>query len=282
MALSSCNLNGKITDARIMISKLLGEYKNPIVMSSFGKDSLVLLDILKRSEIKLPILFHREPFFPDKYTFANKIILEENYVVYDYTPSSTFIVKNGEKMEIVSCYQSGEYKGDKTPYACLPTGIKEPVEGKPCLCGYQDIYKKPTGMFNFPWDVCLVGHKSSDVDPIMGDVPLLVDVRVVENGADYAFPLRHFTDSDVWEYITKYNVEFDDRRYDPKTFKEVADITYNPDYFHACTKCIDKDSGPTVYCPKLSMMITNISNSLRYHDPVRPSYIGEEKDAIRS
>src|ERR1035437_3368236 len=265
-------MHSKIENAKSLIRKTLGSYSKPIVMSSFGKDSMVVLHILKTMDLNLPVLFHREPFEPQKYTFANSVIVAEGYVVYDYPPSLVKMAKNGDKIELVNFYQTSG-KGDSI---WLGTGIKEPVEGQPFLCGLEDVYNKPMGYFKFPWDLGFVGHKSCDTDPIYGDIPLKVDVKINEGACDYAYPLRHFTDSDVWEYTEKFNVAYDDRRYNKADgYTEFSDITYNPDYFHCCTRCMDKDSPEMVYCPKLKKQIANISNTISYAPPVKYTYIGK-------
>ena len=265
-------LSGKIEVAEKLITAVVQNYHAPVVMSSFGKDSVVLLDLLKGMNLKLPILFHREPFEPKKYVFANQVIEEEGYVVYDYPPTLTQIVKNGEAMEIVNRYQVGPKQ-----FTWLGTGIKQPEDGKPFLCGYRDLYMKPCGLFNFPWDVALLGHKSSDSDPIFGAIPLTVDIKATEGGCDFAYPLRHFTDEDVWAYIETFDVPYNTLRYDKANgYREFEDITHNNDYYHTCVRCMDRDQPASVFCPKLDCEITNISSTVRYIEPVAPNYIGKE------
>lgn len=254
-----------IEEARKLISEQIQSHKNPIVMSSFGKDSMVLLDLIKRCGYKLPILFHKEPFEPKKYMFSNRIILEEDYTVYDYPPMRTGIVKNGEAMEIANFYQLGN------SYSYLPTGIRENEKG---LCGLLDLYSKPLSLFNYPWDLVFLGHKSTDIDPIFGPVP--VNQNVIHSDiCDFILPLAAFTDTDIWSYIEAFDVPYNDKRYDKNNgYKEFQDITYNPDYFHACINCIDRDKPDVVYCPKVNKSIPNISKYLDYPEITLPSYVG--------
>jgi hypothetical protein len=267
-------LDLKIERAQDVIAKVLPHYSHPIVMSSFGKDSVVMLDLLKHAGHKFPVLFHREPFFPKKYAFANRVIEEEEYTVYDYPPAGTSLIKNGDKIEIVNWYRVGK------KFAYLPTGIRAPEEGKPFLCGYRDLYKKPLAAeVEFPWDLVFVGHKSSDKDPIYGEVPLNVDLKKNEGGPDYVFPLRYFTDEDIWEYSLAFGVRQNEQRYQIGSEflgcgSEVSDITYNNDYHHACVRCMDRDEPETVLCPLIDQQITNISSEINYTDIVRPSYLG--------
>jgi hypothetical protein len=268
------DLGKKIEDATELLRKLLNLYKNPVVMSSFGKDSMVMLDLVKRMGRKLPILFHHEPFFPKKLEFANSVILREGYTVYDYAPSETSIVKAHGVMEIVNWYSVGK------KFTYLPTGVKEPLPGEPYLCGLRDLYHKPTSSnFTFPWDLVLVGHKSSDVDPIQLDVLLKVDLKKNEGGPDYGFPLRHFTDEDVYQYHMEFKLPWNRYRYikndlpNVRKFEEFKSVTYNNDYYPACTRCMDPDGPASVICPLINKEISNISKELRHTVVEKPDYI---------
>ncbi len=223
---------------------------NSVVMSSFGKDSMVLLDLVKRAGFKLPVLFFKEPFFPEKYAYANKVILQEGYAVYDYAPSKTGVLKKNGNTEIANFYQIGE------EFLFLPTGVIEPLPNHPFLCGFRDLLSKPTGSFKFPWKTMYVGHKSSDVDPLQGPVPLSTSVLRVGIGK-LVFPLRYFTDEDIWAYHKERNIPAHDTRY--RDGKELEDKTFNPDYFPACTRCLDRDREDEVMCPLLRRKVKNVA-----------------------
>lgn len=256
-------LEEKVAKAIEVVQGLPG--KNPVVMSSFGKDSMVLLDIVKRSGFKFPLLFMKEPFFPEKYAFANEQILRNRYVVYDYPPLSTAVTKKGPVFEVSNFYQVGT----EAEYIFLPTGIIPPGEGD-YLCGLYDLLNKPTGTFRFPWDTVLLGHKSSDKDPMLGDVELTA--HVVDAGpVQVAFPIRDFTDEDIWAYHNAYGLPVHSSRY--ANGAELPDKTFNPDYFPACMACIDRDGPSSVYCPRVGYTIPNISNAVKYVTVQKPSYV---------
>jgi 3'-phosphoadenosine 5'-phosphosulfate sulfotransferase (PAPS reductase)/FAD synthetase len=93
------------------------------------------------------------------------------------------------------------------------------------------------------------------VDPYEGPVPLRAAEADVGN-VHMVFPLRDWTDDDLWDYIELTKVPFDTRRY--KDRQEIADRWHNPDYFHACTACIDpREEREMVFCPKLQREIPN-------------------------
>ncbi len=254
-------LDEKVVAALTLIEEQCAQHAHPVVMSSFGKDSMVLLSLIRKAGLKLPVIFHTEPFEPKKYTFSNRVIEAMGYSVYDWPPFEMQVIQRGEHFEIVNRHQVAPERFDY-----LPIGIKEPgPDAAPdtYLCGLKDLYMKPTGGFVFPWDLILLGHKSSDVDPILGPVPLEHDV--VKDAIDSAFPLRHFTDEDIWAYTVREKIPINHGRYDARNgFKEKPDLSTNPDWFSVCTACMRKGGAEEVNCPKQNRVIPNVANLLRW------------------
>jgi hypothetical protein len=265
------DLAEKIRAAQTKIEEVLSTHSAPVVMVSFGKDSMALLHLLRSMGQEFPVLFHREPFNPLKYQFANRIIEEYNLTVYDYPPMTTAVNERDKAIEIVNFYQV------RNQLVYLPTGIRAPEGGKPFLCGLMDLYCRPLGSYTFPWDLAFVAHKSTDVDPILGPAELKVDIKSNPGSCDYAFPLRHFSDADVWEYHQRFKVPINTNRYDPANgYREKTDITWNNDWHHCCTLCLSKSSPPTVSCPKFQMDIPNLSALVRRCDDFSPDYFGTQ------
>ena len=263
----------KISQAIDLIVRVLDTYKTPAVLCSFGKDSVAMLHLLRSCGHNFPVVFHREPFFPEKYRYANRLIDEWNLTVYDYPPSRCELQEGGGEVEVLNYYDlaNGETMA-------LPTGVRPPVVGsKPSsfICGYKDLLCKPKGTMQHRWDVLFHGHKSSDVDPVLGAVPLKVDVAHNARCAAAAYPLRHWTDADVWAYLETHGVPIHEERYEKVggTWREREDKTLNPDYFPACTACMKKGGGE-VYCPKIDLQVSNIAEKLPWVQLQRPAYVG--------
>lgn len=260
------DLASKVERAKALISE---HVSNAVVLSSFGKDSMVLLDLIKSTGVKLPIISYREPFFPEKYAFADRVISENQYSVVDYPPLSTQLLKKNGHFEILNFYQitpEGEY-------VALPTGVNEPQPGEDFLCGLVDLLLKPCGSFSSPWTTVFVGHKASDVDPLHGPIPLEKDT-VTTPGLTVVFPIRDFTDADIWEYHRLYNVPVHEERYDRSSgFREFASKQANPDYFPACMRCLDPDNPEVVTCPMLGCPVGNQSSKFQFSDGQLPPYI---------
>jgi phosphoadenosine phosphosulfate reductase family protein len=256
-------LDSKIKDAQALIEKRLPN-SNPVICCSFGKDSMVMLDLLMRMGRKLPVIYwKREHHFPKKNRFANEMIEKYDLEVYDYPPEYTKMIRKGERIEVVNFFSVGKYTIE------VPSGIVPYKEGEKYLCGFLDMYMKPVGRFNFPWDTMLIGHKDSDVDPLRGAVPLSVDeYKHDENSPTFVFPIRHFTDEDIWGYTARFGVPQDENRY----FGDEEDVDYNNDYYPACTACMNPDNPETVFCPKVETMVPNVSSRIVWTEDIRPAY----------
>jgi 3'-phosphoadenosine 5'-phosphosulfate sulfotransferase (PAPS reductase)/FAD synthetase len=264
----------KALQEKIEISKqLIYEQRNvpSVVYCSFGKDSTVMLHLVREvmpvnpltteGAYPRPVIYHRQPWFPDKNKFADELIRKWGIEVYDFPPFAAGVKmkparehnNNGDgdrsrPLELVARYSFGH------TYIDLPMSTEKPVTGRPYMCGLHWLLR-PGSVATFPWKVAFVGHKSSDVDPFEGRVPLRGDSADVGN-VHMVFPLRDWTDDDLWDYIELAKVPFDTRRY--KNRQEVPDRWHNPDYFHTCTACIDpRETAEEVMCPKLKRPVPN-------------------------
>lgn len=258
------HLRDKMAHANDLISQVIQEYRRPAMMWSGGKDSMVLLFMLRARNIHLPIIFHQEPWFPRKYSFAREIIEQWNLTVYDWPPIRVTCQKQNGVFEIVNHYQvhaGGSIILPKNLYDPAPTKVSVPAVPEPWLCGLEMV-RRPVGTFDYPWDVVFHGHKTSDVDPLLGPVKLLADLVPNHLGPALAFPMRHWTDEDVWDYSRSYQVPQQPDRYNRETGEESSSKMTNPDYWAACTRCMDPDSPKAVWCPKLRREIGNVSHQM--------------------
>lgn len=248
----------KLREAYGLIERVLDRAGQPCVMCSFGKDSIAVLHMVRKFA-DLPVVFHREPFQHHKYDYANRIIRDWDLHVVDYPPLGTTVSESDTELEIVNQYQAGN------KYVYLPTGLRPPVPGQKVICALDKIYHKPTGTFNYPFDIAFHGHKSVDVDPILGGVPLNSDVAMNLGSISAAFPLRHFTNADVWRYIEENAIPVHESRYEKTAdgWREREDKTDNPDYINACYACMSNKTGSSVPCPKFGCNVSNISSQLR-------------------
>lgn len=249
------------------IAPAIKAHKNPCVLWSSGKDSMVLLHLIKfEMGFDFPVVCYREPWMPEKQAFTNSIIQQWKLVAWDYSPSVVALCEGNGRVDVMNHYSLGGKN-----VLILARGIEKPVEGKEWLCGRDTFVSRPLGTFNFPWDLAFHGHKSVDVDPTSGKMPLTLDVKLCPDGASQAFPLRHWADEDVFEYIQKLEIPYDRSRYivnaEGKLESQKINITYNPDYYRACFDCVRNDRPATVFCPKLKLEIDNVSDKVLHTRP---------------
>jgi len=246
------------------------------LMCSFGKDSMVLLHLIREvipaqpllcGSYPMQIIHHRYPWFPQKNEFADSIIRSWNLEVHEYAPILTGVKCNDERIELVARYPFGTSAMD------IPVNIESPLPRRDYACGLQWILRPRQSGMTWNWKTVFSGHKSVDTDPFEGQVPLKHDAAKVGN-VNLVFPLRHWTDDDVWEYIETNKIPYDKRRYAGRL--EVPDKWLNPDYLHACTACVDpRNKGEKVHCPKLNKMVENMGQEVLKLD-VRPDYVKEK------
>ncbi len=261
------SLDEKIIAANNAIDRVIKHYKHPAFMCSFGKDSMVLLHLLKSRGIDLPVIFHRDPWWPAKYAFADGIIRDNELTVHDWPPMAVTLWEGETIMAFTNHYQIGDKPG---AVLFLPKNILPPEHGKKFLCGLTDVLQRPTGTYSFPWDCVLIGHKSSDEDQIAGKVTLHCDIKQNAGvGPDAAFPLRTWTDADIWDYTDRHNVPQQPDRYDVPNRREFADKSTNSDYAHVCIACCDRRSkAVSVHCPKMDCEVTAVADKVPYSSPV--------------
>jgi 3'-phosphoadenosine 5'-phosphosulfate sulfotransferase (PAPS reductase)/FAD synthetase len=261
--------------------KLIHQFgKHAVLMCSFGKDSTALLHLIRetlppnklacRGNYPLPILYHRHLWFPFKHNFANEIIRSWNLEVHDYPPVACGVKVKEDRLELVARYPFGTSGID------MPINIEKPIPRRDFVCGLQWLTRPKIAALQWPWENVFIAHKSIDVDPFEGAVPLNCD-HFEGGNLRIVFPFRHWTDEDVWTYIEEHHVPFDHARYRHR--QELDDKWNNPDYLHACTACIDpRETALQVQCPKLGQLVPNIGNNVVRLEGL-PSYIQKEDAA---
>lgn len=272
------HLRDALQDAARIIDLTLKTFQQPVVMWSSGKDSMVLLYLLRARKLDLPVIFHRDNFFPEKNAFADSVIQDWGLKVHDWPPSRAGLQEANGLIELVSHYQFGP-----SSYVSIPKNRIEPFpqesagrlkKTRKYICALRDHLHRQTGAVSYPWGAVFHGHKSSDVDPAYGPVPINCDIRQAPGVPALAFPLRKWTDELIWEYTEKAAIPVDQLRYSYRT--ERTDKTSNPDYIPACVRCLDRRGPATVWCPKLNAEVANVSTQAQYFPLAKLEYIGEE------
>jgi hypothetical protein len=242
-----------------------------VVLWSGGKDSTVLLHIIRyQCKIDLPVVHWREPKLRQRYAYAEELIKHWNLEVYDY-PASKIAFTDGPDTE------TGEPRFDVLKYyqwgkACMVMclGTERPKSGERFLCAVDDYLNRPTGFFSWPWDAAYIGTKNSDTDLIKGSIPLSMDIRYSEGSPVSLYPLRDWSDEDIFSYMESEGITPDPSRYVKSNGKWVnnPDMSNNADFYPVCFNCVDRRGPKHVHCPKLNATISNVSAFAPYEDLV--------------
>ena len=100
-------LQDKIDWSLERVSEIVKQYRRPLIYTGFGKDAMVMHHMLRTAGYDFDCMFHRDPFFPKKYRFANRIIEEWNLPCYDYPHSGVSLFNEHGAFEVSRHYQIG-------------------------------------------------------------------------------------------------------------------------------------------------------------------------------
>lgn len=177
---------------REVIKKVLTEAKHPAVMSSFGKDSMLLLSLIREvTDItKIPILWFKVDRTLKQTEFAKRIIRDWDLQVFSYYPADRYFMTFNGRTVLVDEYAFGQHRH---------ANVIEVDKPRP-------LSAMRTPEMSHVWDVIFHGGKDSDEIPPLPDGSMLGAARV------YA-PLRTLGDADVWKQIKELNVPYDELRY---------------------------------------------------------------------
>lgn len=240
----------------------------PVVLSSFGKDSLVLLHLCRQVNKGVPALFfvqHAQQF-PEKYRHAMAVIEAWGLACYSLPPRGVTHVQQGDYFDLFQFYGSP----DMGPLIAS-TGLRPRELGEePFVCALDSLLAPTAEQVTYPWDLTFLGHKASDEVKLTAGQGTKIHTPVIQSGATtLCLPLWDWTDADVWAYIHAHHLPYDQARYDAQ------DEAVNPDQYPACFNCLDaRKRGQSVYCPKVHDYVTNRAQPWDWHHRQRNQLLG--------
>jgi len=252
----------KLTRAIDTIHKALGRAKRPAVLWSGGKDSTVLLDLCLKVMPDIEVIHFKLPFLSHKYKHHHSAQEQLKLTVHDWVPSSVALCHGKDRIDVVETYSLGEGS------LKVMRGTEEFDVKNPWVCG-REWLNRPKAFVVNDFDVLLCGHKNSDEDPLTGNIPLNVDMKVLGTNTQMWFPIREWSDEDVSKYILNSNIPYDTYRYNSDVVSK-PDKHMNSDYVHACFRCIDRRESAFVHCPKLQAEVENLHEHVLHEQPVIP------------
>ena len=168
---------------REKIQEVFIKAQSPVVLCSFGKDSLVLLKTILDMGYNPDILWLRDHLNP----FAEKIIREWGLTVKSYAPAVRYRVEN----TVVSEYAVGD--------ARLPLLQDISEHGKP-------VGMVTTPQFNYPWDYTLFGYRKTDSHSLVGKT---FELEFEIGSTNMVAPMYDLTDADVFNLIDEMNIPYE-------------------------------------------------------------------------
>lgn len=226
------------------IGEQLDRLSNPCVACSFGKDSMVMLHLVREHRPDIPVVYIEQFSHPTKHQFMRRVSEDWNLNIQPALPVAwrTYYGQPGH-VELVTGYQVG-------PKAVIgiPTEPMETLDEETCQCGL-DILNEDIPPVTVPsFDGAFIGQRNDDVDIVMGPIGVAGNKWAFETPTfTYMYPLKDWTVKDIWDYHRRYEVPASGERYGRR------DNEYNNDIWNICTRCLSGEGE--VFCPKERMMI---------------------------
>lgn len=194
------------------------------MLSSFGKDSLLMLALAREVRKDFAVIWFRNGL--DE-TFARWLIKEWKLTVFSWLPADAYILISPEGEQVMI----GEYSfgNDLMPM------LTDLSEGTKCSL---KLLEERTPQLYPPFDLILWGAKDADRHWIKGDGVFKEDGFMLGRARVIA-PLRHMTDDQVRAALLDMKVPY----------------SMTSDELPLCTACMTANTDE-VYCPELGTHIS--------------------------
>jgi 3'-phosphoadenosine 5'-phosphosulfate sulfotransferase (PAPS reductase)/FAD synthetase len=178
--------------ARANVVRSLATSASPAVLSSFGKDSLLLLWLVRQIRPDTPVIWFRTG---QDERFAKSVIRDWQLTTFSWAPAAVYAVASNGRRALVHEYGLGESR--------FPV-LSDLSAAGPCAAR-QFTERLPT--LYLPFDRLLIGYKDSDAHWAKGEARLF--------GPDTQFgqavveaPIRHLTDAQVMGAIMDNHIPY--------------------------------------------------------------------------
>lgn len=196
-----------LDQARTNVTQALTASASPAVLSSFGKDSMLLLWLVRQTRPHTPVIWFRTG---QDERFARQVMRTWGLTTFSWAPAEVYEVADGPNRTLVHEYGIGDSR--------FPVLIDLEGQG-PCAA---TRFASRTPSLYLPFDTLLVGYKDTDTHWLKGDSKLFGEETRFDRAKVIA-PIRHMTDAQVMAAIIDNH------------------IPYEPvlDTLTLCTRCVD-------------------------------------------
>jgi hypothetical protein len=244
--------------AELMLVESLAESQRPVVLCSFGKDSLCLLALLDSMSVQVEIAYFELGAVPKSHSFARSLIRKSVAPVTLLHPHKTLTVAGNSGADIAYEFQLRD--GDVFQIVGA-TFNREPSPDVPCGLAAPLVR---TGQHHpYEWDLLVSGRRRCDVDPTVGSLAIKSPTAQLGGGARVLMPILDWSDEDVAYYLAAHpQWAPDSERYTLHDGRLHArsDKTSNPDWAPHCVRCLSASPGETISCP---LGLAHASNQFR-------------------
>ena len=185
------------------IANYLNKHQNPVVACSFGKDSLVVLDMVRRIQPDIPVVFNNTGVeYPDTLKLRNRLKREWNLNLIEVRP-----------LEIKPSKGSGRWTFWKVVERYgFPIGQRRGATATGKCCYRLKKAPMKRAMKQHGWDLVIDGMTIVESRQRYLQLHQYVDVYGYRYnkawGCHKLSPILNWTPGDVWDYIEKYNLPY--------------------------------------------------------------------------
>jgi 3'-phosphoadenosine 5'-phosphosulfate sulfotransferase (PAPS reductase)/FAD synthetase len=229
-----------IDETLALMARQFGELRNPAVACSFGKESMIMLGLVRRIKPDVAVVCFPGLPHPTKHLFAERMAKEWNLNLYAPYPRARDVISKDGHVELIELYELAPKR-----FMYFPIEAARDYEPDASAdCGLAFLNEEPVSARADDFDAVFIGHRNDDRDPTHGNVPLK-DYVVDFGDFRYVYPLRDWTEADVWAASRLLGIPQNEARYRDR------DLGADNDYHELCTKCFLGGQGrASVICPK--------------------------------
>jgi 3'-phosphoadenosine 5'-phosphosulfate sulfotransferase (PAPS reductase)/FAD synthetase len=229
-----------IRATREFIAEQLAISRNPAVACSFGKESMVMLDLARRIQPDVAVIYFPGFPHPTKHLFAERMAKEWSLSLYAPYPRARDAISKDGHVELVELYELAPKR-----FMFFPIEAAHDYEPDASSdCGLAFLNEEPVSARADDFDAVFIGHRNDDRDPTHGNVPLK-DYVVSFGDFRYIYPLKDWTEADVWAASRLLGIPQNEARYRDR------DMGADNDYWSVCMRCfLGSPDRRSVICPK--------------------------------
>lgn len=233
-----------IRETRERTGEMLREAKQPALLCSFGKDSMVMLALVREQCQDIQVVYFPGFYHPTKHQFAESVIRDWNLNMVEWSPCERDVIGKDGHVELVEIYPVAVKVNTGLPIEAEPMHVPTAASH----CAIERLTLPCRSEVETPdeqlADVLFIGHRGDDIDPTHGAVPLIAPIHR-EGDLTFAYPLFDWTEKDIWEASKLLGIPQNLMRY------REGSMSHNADYFDLCTNCLTPGiKEPMVSCPK--------------------------------